>query len=305
MSRLRHQVGEAIANQQLWRPEDRVAVAVSGGLDSVCLLDLLLETRGWHRGQVEVVTVDHGTRPDSAADADFVTGLAEERGLPLVRFNLHLGEAASEAACRAARFQVFDSLDADVVALAHQRNDQAETVLVNLLRGTGPAGLEGMAWRRGRYVRPLLDISRAELEAWAAERGLAWREDPTNTSPQFLRNRIRAEVLPVLERIRAGATEAVARSASLAALQGTLMDLLLDEEPRATHGKLGWERSWVAEAPEALVRRALHREIDGLRTAHADAILQAARRGSGTVHLSSEHTATITRKRVRVGLNGA
>ncbi|MBW1877620.1 MAG: tRNA lysidine(34) synthetase TilS [Deltaproteobacteria bacterium] len=301
MSRLRHRVGEAIANWRLWRPGERVAVAVSGGLDSACLLDLLLETRGWHRGQLEVVTVDHGTRPGSAADADFVDDIAAGRALPLVRFDLHLGEEASEATCRHARFQVFDSLDADVVALAHHRDDQAETVLVNLLRGTGPAGLEGMAWRRGRYVRPLLDISRAELEAWAAERGLAWREDPTNASPQFLRNRIRAEVMPVLERIREGATEAVARSASLAALQGALMDRLLEEDPRATHGEKGWERSWVAEAPEALVRRALHGEIDGLRTTHASAILQAARRGSGTVQLSPEHEVTITREWVRVG----
>jgi len=301
MSRLHHRVGEVITSRSLWGPGERVAVAVSGGLDSVCLLDLLLRTRGLHQARLEVVTVDHGTRPDAAADADFVAALAERHGLPCARFELHLGSGASEAACRAARFRAFDTLDTDVVALGHHQDDQAETVLVNLLRGTSPAGLEGMAWRRGRYVRPLLEVSRAELEAWAAEKDLAWREDPTNVSGRFLRNRIRAEVLPLLERIREGATAAVARSAGLAALQGVLLDRLLDDEPRAAHGEEGWERRWVAGAPEALVRRALHREIDGLRTTHATDILRAARRGSGTVLLPSGRAVTITRERVRVG----
>jgi len=171
--RLRFAVAEAVARHRLWANGDRVAVAVSGGLDSVCLLDLLQQTAGMHGGALSVVTVDHGTRPGSAEDADFVEALCAERGVPCTRIDLALGRDASEAGCRAGRFLAFEALDTEVVALAHQRDDQAETVLVNLLRGTGPLGLEGMAWRRGHYVRPLLDTPRAALSAWATWRGLA------------------------------------------------------------------------------------------------------------------------------------
>lgn len=202
-----------LSEYALIRPGDRVAVAVSGGLDSVVLLDLLMVLGDLHGGVLSIATVDHGTRTGSAADADFVAELAAARGLVLHRFDLSLGEGASEADCREARYACFETLDVTSVALGHHRDDQAETLLINLLRGTGARGLRGMGVRRGRLIRPLIETPRAELVRWADHRGLAWREDPTNQDQRFLRNAIRHRVMPLLEEIRPGARKALGRSA--------------------------------------------------------------------------------------------
>jgi tRNA(Ile)-lysidine synthase len=227
--RLPHRVGSNVAQRGLWAPGQRVAVAVSGGLDSCVLLQLLIDTLRWHGASLSVVTVDHGTRKDSASHADFVETLARAAQLPCERFSLHLGEGASEAACRDARYACLAAVNADVVALAHHRDDQAETVLINLMRGTGPRGLAGMSWKRGRYARPLLDVPRSEIDAWASARGLSWVEDPSNTDPRFLRNRVRHELLPLIESIRPGSTAAIARSAgAMAAWLGASVSELVE-----------------------------------------------------------------------------
>ncbi|MCA9490016.1 MAG: tRNA lysidine(34) synthetase TilS [Myxococcales bacterium] len=212
--RLRHRVGATIRDRGLWTAGERVAVAVSGGADSVALLDLLVETRRWHGARLEVVTVDHGTRADADTDASFVWALARDRGLPVTRFDLGLGAHASEAVCREARYAAFERLGADRIALAHHREDLVETVLLQLIRGTAA---HGIAWVRGPYVRPLLDVPRDDLRRWLAWRSLAWREDPTNEERIRLRNRLRHEVLPLLEDLRPGAIGAFARSVLAAA----------------------------------------------------------------------------------------
>ena len=247
MGRLRDRVAEAIRDLDLWKPGDRVAVAVSGGVDSVVLLDLLCATAGRHRGVLSVVTVDHGTRPGSASDADFVAELARGRGLACHRVDLDLGAGASEARCRDARYAAFASLDVEVVALAHHRDDQAETVLIRLLRGAGSRGLAGMPHRRDRYVRPLLDLPGADLRAHAVQHGLAWREDPTNTQLHFLRNRVRHQLLPLLEELRPGAAAVLARSAGLAAEDDALLDRLATERLPVRRGAL--DRKALVEAP--------------------------------------------------------
>lgn len=282
-TRLRHRIGEAIRRRALWSAGDRVAVAVSGGVDSVVLLDLLLATRRWHGGALEVVTVDHGLRPDSADDAAFVEALAAGRGVPCRRADLALGRA-SEAESRAARYAVLDALDVDRVALAHHRDDLAETVLLHLVRGTGTLGLAGLRWRRGRYVRPLLGTGRAELRAWAAARDLPWRDDPTNADAAFLRNRLRADVLPRLEAARPGAVASIARSALIAAADAELIESLVDRDPDAA-GPESWPTAWVANAPEAIVRRALLRAAPDMGSRGLDALLLCARRGRGRVPL--------------------
>ena len=205
---------------------DSVAVAVSGGADSLALLHalrVLAGPRGW---RLRVVTVDHGLRDGSAADAAFVAGHAAELMLPvrvvaLAPADLARHRAAGpEGAARAARYAALHAAADDAgcawLATGHTRDDQAETVLLQLMRGTGPDGLAGMAVRTGRLLRPLLSVARAETRACCAALRVAWRDDPSNDDPRFLRNAVRDRALPLLEELRPGATAALARTAELA-----------------------------------------------------------------------------------------
>lgn len=285
--RLRHRVGEAIAALGLWQPGERVAIAVSGGVDSVVLLDVLTETARWHGGALEVVTVDHGQHAESAAFAAFVAVLADGCGLRCTIAHAELAPGADEATARAARYAVFDRLDVDRVALAHHADDVAETVLVNLIRGTGLAGLAGIPRIRGRYVRPLLDEPRAAILAYASARGLRWRDDPTNADPRFLRNRLRAEVVPLLEAIRPGATRAIARTAAGVAADDAVLDAIVDAELGVTSDPpVSWPLSFVCEAPEPVVRRAFQRAVPGISAGAVAEIVGAAARGYGQVPAS-------------------
>jgi len=295
VSRLRFRVAEAVASSRLWSPGDRVAVAVSGGADSIALLDLLCAASGLHGAALSVVTIDHRQHAQSAAHAAFVLDRARDRGLPCRVVALDLPPGSSEASCRSARFAVFDQLDVDRVALAHHRDDQAETVLLALIRGSGTAGLAAMAPRRDRYVRPALCLSRDELRAWIAHRALRFVEDPTNEDPRFLRNALRAQVLPTLEALRPGARKALARAASHAASDDAyLRDLA------APYATPPWPRPFVAAGPEPLVRRALLAALPQATATHLDAIVAASRRGSGRVDLPGGVVVSIDSSSVRV-----
>jgi tRNA(Ile)-lysidine synthase len=284
--RLRHRVGQAIREQGLWKTGQRVTVAVSGGLDSVVMLDVLAETAAWHGGVLHVATADHGIRPESHEEAAFVAELARERGLPFTCLRLGLGAGTSEDAARRARREALCSVPGDVVALAHHREDQAETVLLQLLRGAGSVGLSGMGWRRGRFVRPLLGEPRDALRRYADERGLPWRDDPSNQDPRHLRNRVRHEILPLLEIVRPGAAEALARAARAVAEDAELVAACVAFTPEAAGPP--WAAEWVARGPPALVRRSLLVALPALSAAQLDDILAAARRGSGTIDLGSQ-----------------
>jgi tRNA(Ile)-lysidine synthase len=237
---------------------DGMAVAVSGGADSLALLHALRVLAGPRRWRLAVLTVDHGLRAGSGADAAFVADHAKALGLPARVCSLgppdlapHRG-AGPEAAARAARYGVLwpaaDELGCRWLATGHTLDDQAETVLLQLLRGAGPDGLAGMAVRNGRLLRPLLGVRRAETRACCAAAGLAWREDPTNADDKPLRNRVRSRLLPLLEELRPGATQAIARTAALAADDRDWLDPLVATALSA----LGAPPSggWVAARPD-------------------------------------------------------
>jgi tRNA(Ile)-lysidine synthase len=206
---------------------DGVAVAVSGGADSLALLHALRTLAGPRGWRLAVLTVDHGLRPGSAADAAFVADHAKALGLPTRVLTLTAGDldphrpAGPEAAARAARYAALwpaaGELGCDWLATGHTLDDQAETVLLQLLRGAGPDGLAGMTVRTGRLLRPLLGVRRADTHAACTAVGLTWREDPTNAEDSPLRNRVRSQLLPLLEELRPGATGTLARTATLAA----------------------------------------------------------------------------------------
>jgi tRNA(Ile)-lysidine synthase len=187
----------------------RVAVAVSGGPDSVCLLHVLLELAPAFDVSLSVAHLNHQLRgAESDEDERFVAGLAARLGLPFVRTGTDLAAAKDnlEQAGRRARRAFFAGLKADRIALGHTRDDQAETVLFRLLRGAGLRGLAGIYpvtdddSDRPSYVRPLIEVTRGEVIEFLRGRGIPWREDSSNLDPRFARNRIRSSLLPELAR---------------------------------------------------------------------------------------------------------
>jgi tRNA(Ile)-lysidine synthase len=203
---------------------DTVLVSVSGGPDSICLLHALVRLRRLLRIRLAVFHYDHRLRADSSGDADYVQRTAGRLGLPF-----HLVEAASSpprgASVEAwahdvrskARLVVAHELGADRIATAHTLDDQAETVLMRALTGAGTPGLAGIRPVAGPLIRPLLDVTREEVEAFDAALHLRPRRDPTNLDPRFLRNAIRLRGLPALERaVGRSVREPLARSGELA-----------------------------------------------------------------------------------------
>jgi tRNA(Ile)-lysidine synthase len=216
---------------------DGLAAAVSGGADSLALLHALRTLAGPRGWRLAVVTVDHGLRSGSAADAAFVVDHAKALGLEArletltpADLDRHRG-AGQEGAARGARYQALwraaAALGCGWLATGHTLDDQAETVLLQLLRGAGPDGLAGMTVRRGRLLRPLLGVRRAETRDCCAAVGVDWREDPTNQEPGPLRNRVRQRLLPLLEELRPGAAVTLARAAALAADERDWLDPLV------------------------------------------------------------------------------
>ncbi|HRJ21232.1 MAG TPA: tRNA lysidine(34) synthetase TilS, partial [Bryobacteraceae bacterium] len=222
----------------------RVGVAVSGGADSVCLLDVLASMAAGQGWRLTVLHLNHGWRgAESDADAGFVEDLAGRYSLPCVT-----GKAAPPAGGnleqqgREARRRFFAeqrrTLGLDRIATGHTLDDQAETVLFRALRGAGPGGLAGILPVTAEgIVRPLLGVKREWVLAWNRRRGLAWREDPTNADPRFRRNALRA-LLPELARlVNPAAVEALARLAVIA------QDEEIDWCERVA--LLGVKREWV------------------------------------------------------------
>jgi tRNA(Ile)-lysidine synthase len=206
-------VAEIITRYSMFQRGARVGMAVSGGADSVCLLHVLLELAPRWDLQLSVLHLNHRLRgEESDGDEDFVRELAERLELPVTvqawdqrrqagrPAPPNLEEAAREA--RLAFFaQAIESGAVERVALGHTRSDQAETVLFRFLRGAGTAGLAGIRpVTTAGIVRPLLGVERFQVEAFLLERGIEWREDSTNVSFQFARNRIRYDLLPRLAR---------------------------------------------------------------------------------------------------------
>jgi len=279
----------------------RVGVAVSGGADSVCLLHVLLELATRWDLRLSVLHLNHGLRgEESRQDAEFVRRLAEVRGLA---FHLRAAELAGspgnlEQAARQARLGFFreaiENRTVDCVALGHTRSDQAETVLFRFLRGSGTAGLAGIRPVTAEgIVRPLLEVDRAEVEQFLHERDIPWREDSTNASLQFARNRIRHELLPQLAlewnpAIRETLVQTSAWALAEEAYWDAEIEKLAAGRLTETGGAIVVRADSLTSLPVAaarrLVRYAIRRVRGDLRRidfAHIAAILELASRKEG------------------------
>ncbi|MGE5280152.1 MAG: tRNA lysidine(34) synthetase TilS [Deltaproteobacteria bacterium] len=203
-------VAATAASQDMFEKGERVVVGVSGGPDSVALLTALLEMNASLCLRLTVAHLDHHIRRGSDRDRVFVEDACRRLGLPCIARTLPpaAGRSFSEDALRRRRYAFFEEAcriaRARTLALGHTRDDQAETVLMRLLRGTGLSGLAGIlpVTQRGtiKVVRPLLEVEREDILAFLKGRRLSWRRDPTNERKTYLRNRIRHDLLPRLEK---------------------------------------------------------------------------------------------------------
>lgn len=214
----------------------RVVVAVSGGQDSVALGRLLADLRTQWQWQLTIAHCDHGWRPDSAANAAAVEALAQGWQLPSVVRRAAGAIARTEAAARAWRYgellAIAQETDSAIVVTGHTASDRAETLLFNLVRGSGGDGLGALGWRRSLgpgvdLVRPLLDFVRDDTAACCAQLGLPIWEDSTNQDRRYRRNRLRIEVLPLLRsHFNPQVDRALARTADLLREDGDCLDAI-------------------------------------------------------------------------------
>jgi len=227
--RLIERVRRTIERHDLLAQGGRVLVALSGGPDSVTLLDLLLELQSAENLTVAgVAHFNHQLRGvDADGDERFCRELAASRSLPIevgtadVRRAAHDAGRSIEDAARTLRYRFLeaaaDALNADAIAVGHSLDDQAETFLLRLIRGAGPRGLASIYPRAGRVIRPLLEIARGDLRQYARARGLQWRDDESNCDLTIPRNRVRHELIPYLAReFSPGIVEVLAREADIA-----------------------------------------------------------------------------------------
>jgi tRNA(Ile)-lysidine synthase len=183
-----------------------VLLAVSGGADSVALTLLMAKVAPRFSLRLEVATLDHGLRPEAAAECAHVMALAGSLGLSAHSRELRLTPGPGlEARARQARYEMLEHLRAarclDLIATGHTATDQAESVLMRLGRGSALEGAAAIWGVRGRVVRPLLDITRDQVRAYLRERGASWAEDPMNEDPAYLRVRVREGLLPKLREL--------------------------------------------------------------------------------------------------------
>jgi len=274
----------AIAAKLRWElllPSSKVLVAVSGGPDSLCLLHVLWSEREARQiGGVTAAHLDHELRgQESTAEADWVTAWCAERGIVChvgqVNVGAERGRSVQEAA-RTARYAFLEQtaarVGADKIATGHTRDDQVETVLANVLRGSGLDGLRGIPERRGRIVRPLLDITRAEVEAYNDANGLQPRLDSSNLSAEhYTRNRIRLELLPELRRNYNSAADVALLRLSVVASRDS--DYLAQQAAAALAGVtraedaacLELDRAALMALHPALLRYVLRQAIERVR----------------------------------------
>lgn len=283
------------ACKELLAPGDRVIAAVSGGADSMALLQFLLEYKDALDVGVEAAHVDHRMRPDSARDAAFVVKFCQKNGVPLHAFAAAAPPARpSEEWCRELRYGFFETLAAPGVkiATAHTLSDQAETLLLRLARGAGVRGAAGIPAVRGCFVRPMLGVTKAEAEDFCRRRGLSWVTDESNFSDDYARNRLRHHAMPAIEAACPGAEAAFGE---FCARMGGLAQYLREQGEHllmsAAAGPGAWRLDVLAAAPQTEREEALRILVEAERPLRKGDIprLQALlQRRAGAVQLTDE-----------------
>lgn len=301
--KLERHVAASARTHHLFAEGDHVLVAVSGGPDSVALLSVLSSLVRLQRLTLSALHVNYGLRgEESEEDARFVSRLCAELGVPLTCERVDLsrfpgGRGMSlQARAREARYAALQrtaaALGVSKIALGHTADDQAETMLMWMLRGAGTAGLGGIRpLRDAVYVRPLLDVGRAGVLAYLKAKGLSFRTDSSNAKPLYLRNRIRHELLPLLKQFNPAVVDALTRQADIlrdedACLDRLVSDWVMRHAQTAEDRSLAVPRAELLALPVALQRRVIRRLMQqaaggphGPSFGAAEAVLEKVVRG--------------------------
>ncbi|MEJ7789956.1 MAG: tRNA lysidine(34) synthetase TilS [Thermoleophilaceae bacterium] len=229
-------------------------VMLSGGADSVCLLDAARRLGAW----ASALHVNYGLREEADGDEEHCRTLCERLGVPLTVETVALPlEGNLQAHAREARYRLAEGLSSGDYAAAHTASDQAETVLMRLAVSPGRRALLGMEPRRGRLVRPLLQSTAEETRAYCRGRGLAWREDSSNTDPRFARARVRGGLLPALRSLGPAAERTVAETALQLRDEAEVLDVAVAQALAGLGGGPVVEQAGLASMPRALARLVL------------------------------------------------
>lgn len=286
---------EAIEKYNLINNGDGIVIGVSGGADSLCLLHILSSLKEKMGLRLFVAHVNHMIRgEESLGDESFVKDVCRELNIVLESVHIDIKKLAGERglsleeAGRIERYRFFDSVadlrGANKVAVAHNKNDQAETVLMNIIRGTGLDGLKGMEYKRGRIIRPLLEIERSEIESYCREHGLKPRTDSSNLENIYTRNRIRLDLIPYIDNLfKTDIVNSVSRMANLVKEDSSFIEQQIDKvyndinvEIKDNEATLNLEL--VKGYHIAAVRRVIRNLIKAIR---------GNLRGIGNVHIDS------------------
>ena len=280
---------DAARRSGLVRPGEPLLVLVSGGGDSVCLLDVAVRLGA----NVSVLHVNHGLRPEAEGDEAFVRELCERLGVPLHVERIRLEEGGNlQERAREARYAVAERLTPGGgsdpppwgdYATAHTASDQAETVLYRLAVSPGSRALHGMAPRRGRLVRPLLEVTREEVRDYLRARELGWRDDPSNADPRFARTRVRHRLLEALRSVGPAPERTIAETARQLREEGELLDAAVSDALEELGGGPAVSLAALREQPPAL-RRLVLRRLAGDQPV-PDSILELGEKGTKTLDL--------------------
>ena len=272
-------VSRAVKDFDMLQNGDRVIVALSGGADSVSLMNALIEIKADYELTIYAAHINHNLRGDEAKrDENFVRELCEKPGIELFVKSVDVRALAkerrqSEELCgRGARYEFFEELSRKLgarVATAHTASDNAETVIFNLTRGAGIKGLSGISPVRDNIIRPLIYVTRGEVEEYCSDNKLRFVIDSTNLEDEYTRNKIRHSVIPVLKRLNPDFENTVSRESSMLRSYNSFIELKADEAINKLKVENGFDSRRLSKLPEAL-RLSVIRGLCKLNKAEAD-----------------------------------
>ncbi|MDI6889943.1 MAG: tRNA lysidine(34) synthetase TilS [Thermodesulfovibrionales bacterium] len=294
-------VKETIKKHSMLSSKERVLTALSGGPDSVCLLYVLKNLKDEFKLDLHAIYIDHGLRPEETPkEIEFCKKLCEKLNLPFITKFIDVKSYAKEkginrqAAARQLRYQVFEEtafeINAHKIALGHTADDQAETLLMHLFRGSGPTGLSGIPPVRGRFIRPLIEIERREIDRYLREEEIDFIVDSSNLRKDYLRNKIRLSLMPMIKEVNPNIIETLSRTAAILREEERYFGIIVTKTLMRLISRKSDSRIELFLAPleameKVILRRTLRRAIDetrglrGINFIHIEDIIELIKSG--------------------------